>query len=485
MNLRIHNVRFGRATNSSSSHSVIFLPGVTDNPPESYFGRAAFTLASEEWKRRYFRAQIGQPEDPDDHVDHRSMWRLAGASPEFLRELERLLLTDGVVVLGGNDNGDGHPLAGSGRSLDDFFRQFTDESHVRIRTDPLGYHAIFTMRWRGAVKLRMKFEETDSVSVAPYRATWPELVDLKITDRCARGCAYCYQGSTPNGRHAPFDRIVAILDMLAAAKVFEVVLGGGEPLFHPDIDRIVQAARERGLAVGVTTRQPLKSRPEAWRGVAVALSVDASKDIGSTDKPDAIHVVMGSEASTRKNLASILKACEEKWLRPVLLGWKPVGRAAGIKPVDYGHWIDTVEASGIGLVSIDTTLAAEYAPELAKRGVPKWLMDFEDGRFSMYIDAVEGTYGPSSYEGEHRMRSLGELTEPGLRQMFQAINEDLDAARLRRQLAVDAAVAQRAGDADSQVRLDAALEGRCEVCGKRGERVDRLDRPKFFCKEHR
>ena len=46
--MRIHNVRLGFATNSSSTHSLIFLPKAQDNYNEGGFGWDNFTLASKE-----------------------------------------------------------------------------------------------------------------------------------------------------------------------------------------------------------------------------------------------------------------------------------------------------------------------------------------------------------------------------------------------------------------------------------------------------
>jgi hypothetical protein len=48
-------------------------------------------------------------------------------------------------------------------------------------------------------------------------------------------------------------------------------------------------------------------------------------------------------------------------------------------------------------LSIDTTLANRYQKKLTELSIPKWLYHVEEGKYSMYIDAVENKYGPSSY----------------------------------------------------------------------------------------
>ena len=59
--MKIHNLRLGFACNSSSSHSLIFLPGCTDNAEGQDFGWQCFTLASSEAKMGYLAQQLPAP----------------------------------------------------------------------------------------------------------------------------------------------------------------------------------------------------------------------------------------------------------------------------------------------------------------------------------------------------------------------------------------------------------------------------------------
>lgn len=52
-------------------------------------------------------------------------------------------------------------------------------------------------------------------------------------------------------------------------------------------------------------------------------------------------------------------------------------------------------------VAIDTTLAYVCKDRLGKAGVPPITYHTEEGAFSMYIDAVSGKIGPSSYAPKH------------------------------------------------------------------------------------
>jgi radical SAM protein with 4Fe4S-binding SPASM domain len=81
----------------------------------------------------------------------------------------------------------------------------------------------------------------------------PIEVHMAVTARCAHGCEGCYTGAHPDGEEPPLSAITERLDMLAAARVFTVAFGGGEPTTRVDLGDLARAAKERGLAPVVTT----------------------------------------------------------------------------------------------------------------------------------------------------------------------------------------------------------------------------------------
>lgn len=156
--IRIHNIRCGLATNSSSSHSMIKTEkDLPETPGEGEYGWNDFTLTSETEKRRYVAAQIMsqshlhrwtneekelskidkvakfakeicQLEDDaskikEYYVDHSSVIELEkapgeiGINPRAIKHLLTQLLEKDIVILGGNDNSDGHPLQQEGKSF--------------------------------------------------------------------------------------------------------------------------------------------------------------------------------------------------------------------------------------------------------------------------------------------------------------------------------------------------------------------------------
>jgi len=76
---------------------------------------------------------------------------------------------------------------------------------------------------------------------------------VAVTSRCGAGCEGCYLDARPDGAHVPREALESTLDELAAAGVFTVAFGGGEPLLRDDLGELGRAARARGLLPVVTT----------------------------------------------------------------------------------------------------------------------------------------------------------------------------------------------------------------------------------------
>ncbi len=498
--LFIHSLRVGFATNSSSSHSLIYLPRQADRDiPEGHgYHDEHFVLASAEAKRPYVRLQLdgaglaGELEElvgPPvmGQVNHQTRWE---GSLELLRDVARWAMKEGVVVLGGGD-GSPHPLLDWDLAID----PATFHYDTRTRRDPLGFWTVFDCRTGN--RLRLSFAEAAHPRVLPFRATWPELVDLKITNRCSARCPFCYQDSRPDGAHAPLERIRTIVEQLQASQVLEVVLGGGEPTEHPDFAAILAAVQAAGMRVAFTTRRTDwldRAYPTEvdWRRVGWALSVDSVADLakaqrvrGSRRNPawlPAIHVVLGTPAARPESLGAIAEGCAREGLRLVLLGFKQRGRAATTVPEDESHWVRTLQESDVRAVSIDTVLAERSELALRRAGIPPWLYDVEDGRFSMYLDAVSGLCGPSSYCEPELMFGIPDGAN-AIERAFGRINDQLDASRRLRALQLEQVDALVADDAARLVLLDAALEGRCERCGaaKAALIPDPPRRPRLVC----
>lgn len=429
--MRIHNVRLGLATNSSSSHSVIFRDGIKDESPDSDggYGWENFTLASRNAKARYLgvalRDQLARMTSPEiaatvvkawlgveshngDYIDHESHfgfpldWSGLGVDKKFFDAFAARLLDSNAAILGGNDNEDPHPLRGKGAITLD---RLGMNGSVARRDEAGGYWSLF--RRDNGTKVRLSF---DLDSIAPKKASSPELVDVKITDYCATGCGYCYQGSTKEGKHADMSYLCRLAHECGKARVFEVAIGGGEPTTHPKFLEILYYFWSHGVVPNFTTRETkwLSNKPfreEVLKHCgAVAFSftevATLSRLLAKHNFPHeraVIHYIVGAD----HGLPEVLAAAYHHQLAVTLLGFKTTGRGAKY-PSRKEDWAAAVQAleSNCPRISIDTALAAESGDALARLDVPKWCYHVEEGAFSMYIDAVAQTAAPSSYSGK-------------------------------------------------------------------------------------
>ena len=80
----------------------------------------------------------------------------------------------------------------------------------------------------------------------------PMLVHLVATRRCNLSCAYCNEYDQVS-QPVPVDTLLGRVDRLASLGTSIVTLTGGEPLLHPDLDRVIARIRRRGIVATVIT----------------------------------------------------------------------------------------------------------------------------------------------------------------------------------------------------------------------------------------
>jgi organic radical activating enzyme len=375
--------------------------------------------------RRYRKIYSGEPEQVD---------------LVFFREYMKQVLREDVVILGGNDNdGVDHPvLSLSDAGLPLPLPKDTDHELICRKDKQYGFWTLFN-RCTGC-KVRFAWDDTVKIE----KATTPELVDVKITDYCPFACSFCYMASTVQGKHATLESIDSLIRELSNLEVFEVALGGGEPTMHPNFAEILDEFGETDIIPNFTTKSVkwLKNN-EITDAVkknckSIAFSVtdnyDDFRDMKTLHrwiKENASHisitaqVVMGimDRSEFNQRMKDIL---EEEHIPITLLGFKEVGRGkyyvypkgqrvdASSKhycaKVDYSWWFDDIlnlTKDRYCRIGIDTKLAEEYE-HLLNANVKKELFHTDEGKFSMYIDLVDGKVGKSSY---HKLESYKALTQ--------------------------------------------------------------------------
>ena len=81
----------------------------------------------------------------------------------------------------------------------------------------------------------------------------PETVHLAITARCNLSCPGCYVPPFDVRGELTTAELRGLIDQWAAMHVFQLAVGGGEPLLREDLFDVLAYARERGIVPNLTT----------------------------------------------------------------------------------------------------------------------------------------------------------------------------------------------------------------------------------------
>lgn len=98
-----------------------------------------------------------------------------------------------------------------------------------------------------------KIKETINPDDDHFTYEFPESFDLKITDYCDAGCAYCAEDSTKKGKHADLYAIKDVLDSCTPGT--EIAIGGGNALAHPDLLSLIGEMKSNELIPSITVNQ--------------------------------------------------------------------------------------------------------------------------------------------------------------------------------------------------------------------------------------
>jgi len=149
----------------------------------------------------------------------------------------------------------------------------------------------------GSLERVAAVREAAPTTTAPFRAlAAPETIHFSVTGRCDQACAGCFYsarpGSTVTPTDAPFELFERVVRQAAEARVFQVALGGGEPLLHPRLVEMVRLARRSGLVPNLTTNgnlltvEAVAALREAGLGqVQISLN-GASEETNRTTRPN-------------------------------------------------------------------------------------------------------------------------------------------------------------------------------------------------------
>lgn len=244
-----------------------------------------------------------------------------------------------------------------------------------------------------------------------FHPIFAENMDIKICNRCDRGCHWCHEGSTPDGKLGDIMN-EKFINTLHAYQ--EVALGGGNVLEHPDLIPFLQKLRDKKVIPNITLNQKHfedninlveeLTLKKLIFGIGVSLENPTEKFIKKVNKfPNAVvHVING--IFTESDCAAL----SNHGLKLLILGYKNLRRGSQflLNESDTIHqnqkWLENHIndlISNFTVVSFDN-LAIEQLAIKERWSLSDELWDEfyagDDGNFTYYIDMVERKFARSS-----------------------------------------------------------------------------------------
>lgn len=263
--------------------------------------------------------------------------------------------------------------------------------------------------YEDGTKVRETFDEDATEFVAEY----PECMDVKITNRCGKGCSWCHENSTPDGEHG---EILTAKFWDTLKPYTEIALGGGDPLSHPDLVTFLIKLKKLKLIPNMTVNQThfmqnwalLKflCEEKLIYGLGVSL-VEPTEDFIEKIKefPNAvIHIING--VVKKEQLAKLAN----NDLKVLILGYKEFRR--GVTYLEE-HLVQ-VEMNKMALYDYLPDMLNEFKVvsfdnlALEQLEVKRLLTEEEwnefymgnDGKYTMYIDLVKEQFALCSVAEE-------------------------------------------------------------------------------------
>lgn len=236
----------------------------------------------------------------------------------------------------------------------------------------------------------------------------PESIDVKITNYCDLGCLYCHESSTRAGKHGDLDKLTEVLSVLPAG--VEIAIGGGNPLSHPDLLPFLQRCKMQGIICNLTVNQGHLNvfkdliidllKAGLIKGLGISVTSNNFKIIApflKYTKNIVYHLIAGVNQVEVLDELMKLGTC-----KALILGYKQFGFG-----VDYYN--DEVQDNlkrwymylpkylGKAHLSFDNLGIEQLNVKrlFTQEGWEKFYMG-DDFTYTMYIDAVEGNYAPTS-----------------------------------------------------------------------------------------
>ena len=255
----------------------------------------------------------------------------------------------------------------------------------------------------------------------PFKAEFPLNCDMNISRMCTNGCAFCYEGCSPEGNHADIKKFIEDKNsfLYSLHEGTELAINGNEPL-HPDLELLLQFCKERNIIANLTVQELTllkhKDQIEEWLNKGLLHGIGVSPCIYSEDMlefcnnhPSAVvHTIVG--ITTPENYKHLMIYNK---LKILILGYKCFGKGISYLYKDETitneltrntDWLKTNVKDFINhfkVVSFDNLAIKQL-------DIKSWLPPIQwekfyrgdDGSHTLYIDLVDETFAKNSVQAK-------------------------------------------------------------------------------------
>ena len=260
-----------------------------------------------------------------------------------------------------------------------------------------------------------------------FEPEYPESMDIKITNKCDMGCAFCHEDSKESGDHGNIMNLKFIETLLPYT---ELAIGGGNALTHPDLIPFLEKCKTLKLIPNMTVNQIHFMKEQKLirylvdnkliygLGISLVTPTDSFIKLAKRYDNAVIHIINGVQP-----LEDLEKLYANNF-KLLILGYKEFRRGADY----YSDEIKTKKnkmyeilpefVKHFKVVSFDN-LAVKQLDARRLLTDAEWKEYFlgEDGTHTMYIDCVKQEYAVSS-TSTTRMKLLDDI-----RPMFNNVKE--------------------------------------------------------------
>lgn len=247
----------------------------------------------------------------------------------------------------------------------------------------------------------------DNGNDVTFNATWPESMDLKITNKCMHNCVMCHEASTTTGQHGDID--AQFLKTLPRG--MEVAIGGGDPMTHPQLTQLLNMLKTNGQIANMTVHSAeyIKNyellttwqRERMLYGLGVSYAPSLLTTNFEFNDNTIVHVIAGM--IDYDDLCKLRKNGAKKIL---ILGYKRFRRGEANYEHNFTRIDENIDALKrdmkrvlelFDVVSFDNLALSQLdIKSLIDAKTYETCYMGDEGQFTMYVDLVTKTFATNS-----------------------------------------------------------------------------------------